>query len=399
MPKIGKRAIDELIAAGVPKVVRDSELPGFQARLNVDGTVVFLLEYRAGAGGRASPKRRFKIGSLIDLTPDQARREAERVRGAIRNGDDPAGRQTAKRKELTVGQWLDRCVAEHWQAKRKASTARAFKEMIDRTLKPEFGPIKLSDLSRAHVRAWHAKQTHRARQANLDLAILRKAMSLAVADDLIPANPVAGISKHPERVRDRVPSDNEMAALWKAIGDTDIRTTSRLLFRLLALTGCRRDEVRAARWEWVDLHAGLLRLPDAKAGARNVPLPSIAAELLARETRRGEWLIGNDAGDAPLSPSRVHGDWVSVCSAAGINDLRIHDLRHGFATRGATMGANSLVLRDALGHKSLAMTSRYVARQIDPVRDLSNRIANQIANLGSRPDPPATVPLRKRSRT
>lgn len=399
MAKIGKRAIDQLISAGVPGIIRDGELPGFQARLNKDGTVVFLLEYRAGSGGRTAPKRRFKIGSLLDLTPDQARREAERLRGAVRNGDDPAGRQSAKRRELTVGQWLERCLQEHWEAKRKPSTARAFRGMIDRTLKPEFGQVKLGDLTRAHVRAWHAKQTYRPRQANLDLAILRKAMSLAVADDLVSVNPVAGIAKHPERARDRVPTDDEMAALWKAIAHAEIRASSRLLFRLLALTGCRRDEVRAARWDWLDLRAGVLKLPDAKAGAREVPLPSIAIEFLAKETSRGDWLVANDAGDAPLSTSRVHGDWVSICKAAGIQNLRIHDLRHGFATRGAAMGANSLVLRDALGHKTLAMTSRYVARQTDPVRDLSDRIAEQIASLGTRTDVHAIAPLRKRGRT
>lgn len=398
MAKIGKRSIDQLIATGVPGVIRDDALKGFSARLNADGTVAFLIEYRPGEGGRAIAKRRFKIGTYGDMTPDMARREAERLKGAVRSGDDPAGRRSAKRKEITVGLWLDHCLTSHWQAKRKANTARAFGEMIERTLKPTFGSTKLSDLKRADIRGWHATQTHRPRQANLDLAILRKAMNLAVADDLVAANPVVGISKHPERSRDRVPTDVEMASLWKAFGEADIRPVSRLLFRLLTLTGCRRDEVRTARWEWVDLRERVLRLPDAKAGARDVPLPTLAVELLAAEDRRGDWIIANDIGTAPLSPSRIHGDWVAVLTSAEVSNLRLHDLRHGYATRGASMGANSLILRDALGHKTLAMTSRYVARQTDPVRDLSDRIAAQIAGLGRRTEPVEIVPLRKGKR-
>lgn len=395
MPRIGKRSIDQLVGAGVPAVLRDDALPGFQARLNGDGTLTYLIEYRAGAGGRSAPKRRFKIGTLTDMTPDQARREAEKIKGAVRNGDDPAGRQASKRKELTVGLWLDRCLTEHWEAKRKANTARAFKEMIERTLKPEFGTTKLSDLTRAQVRAWHAKQVHRPRQANLDIAILSRAMSLAVADDLVPANPILGIMRHPEKPRDRAPSDEEMAHLWRALETASIRASSRLLFRLLALTGCRRDEVRTAQWSDIDMKARTLLLRDAKAGGRTVPLPSIAVELLAAAERRGDWVIANDAGDAPLSPSRIHGDWVSLCTAAEVKNLRVHDLRHGYGTRGAAMGANALILRDALGHKTLAMTGRYVSKLNDPVRDLSDRIANQIVALGEREEPAEIVPLSK----
>jgi integrase len=250
--------------------------------------------------------------------------------------------------------------------------------MMHRTLIPEFGSKRLSELKRTDVRLWHAKQTHRPRQANLDLAILRKALSLAVADELIGDNPAKGITPHPEKARDRVPTDDELRAVWSAIDEAPIRDSARTLFKLLALTGCRREEWRSARWCDVDLQGAVYRLQDGKAGGRNVPLSGPVLALLRAVEGRSEWIVPHDSGTGPMSFSNIRDAWASVLANAGVTGLRLHDLRHAFATRGASLGANALVLRDALGHKTLAMTSRYVARQTDPVRDLAERVGQTI---------------------
>jgi integrase len=149
---------------------------------------------------------------------------------------------------------------------------------------------------------------------------------------------------------------------------------------LLPLTGCRRGEWLTAKWSDVDLDAAVLRLRDenAKAGARTVPLPGPVLSLLRLVPRLGEWVITNDAGDGVLTKSNVRDAWAAVLREAKVKDLHVHDLRHAFATRGAALGANALILRDALGHKTLAMTGRYVSRQADPVRELSERIAQSL---------------------
>ncbi len=155
------------------------------------------------------------------------------------------------------------------------------------------------------------------------------------------------------------------------------------MFKLLLFTGCRTSEWRAAEWLWIDADGRTLRLPDAKAGARPVALSSIVQVLLADAPRTSRFVIPNDEGTAPLAPSTVSHAWETVRKAAGVEDLRVHDLRHAFATRGAGLGASAVTLRDALGHKTLAMTSRYIARQNDPVRELAERIGSQIQALGS----------------
>jgi integrase len=382
MGKISKRAVDALITAAEPKVIRDEDLTGFGARLNANGSVSYLVEYRAGRG-RGFPVRRLVIGKHGALTPDKARSLAKAMLARVVAGDDPAAERAGLRKQSTVGDLLRHSLETHWGAKSKPTTLSRFTSTINHSLIPEFGSLRLSELTRARIRTWHAKQTNRKRQANLDLAILRKALSLAVKDEVLKENPAKGIEPYPERQRDRVPSDEELKAILGVLDSLDIRPQAALLFKLLALTGARTSEWRTAEWSWVDTDGRTLRLPDAKAGARPIVLSGAVQALLAAATRSSRYVIPNDAGDAPLTPSIVSKAWEAVRSASGVGDLRVHDLRHGFATRGGALGASAVILRDALGHKTLAMTNRYVSRQIDPVRDLAERIGAQIEAVGT----------------
>jgi len=380
MPKISKRSIDELIASGTPgDVIRDDGVKGFNARLNKDRSVSYRVEYRAGRG-RGFPVKRLPLGRHGQLTPDQARSRAKRELASVLAGHDPAAERANRKKEVAVADWLRHSLATHWRPKAKPSTAKNFEGMIERTLIPEFGRERLGDFTHAHVRSWHAKQTHRPRQANLDVAILRKALALAVDDGLIKENVAMGIQPHPERRRDRVPSDDELAAVLDALDASAVRPQAALLIKLLVFTGCRTGEWRTAEWSWIDWEGRALRLPDAaaKTGRRIVALSSMAMALLADAHRTSRFIIPDNSGEAPLASWSAIDAWQTVCRAAKIEDLHLHDLRHAFASRGAGLGASAILLRNALGHKSLQMTSRYVSRQNEPVRELAERIGAQI---------------------
>ena len=312
MARISKRAIDGLISRGTPGILRDDDLTGFGARLNANGSVSYFAEYRAGRG-RRFPVRRLVLGKQGPLTPDEARRLAKDTLAQVAKGADPAAERTRRKHEQTIAEWLREVLQRHWKAKRRASTASNFEGMIERTLIPQFGTKRLSDLRRAEIRAWHAKQTHRPRQANLDLAILRKALSLAVGDELIKENSAKGITPYPEKTRDRVPTAAELHAVIGALDTAPIRPAAALLFRLLLLTGCRMSEWRTAEWPWVDLKRSVLRLPDAKTGARDVPLSSYAVSLLSAVVRTGKYVVPNDHGNEPLSRSNVR-DAGRVCA-------------------------------------------------------------------------------------
>jgi integrase len=393
VPKINKRFVDGLGAGDAGRVYRDDEVKGFTVRRNGDGSITYLCEYRAGPG-RGGRWRRMSIGRHGALTPDEARKRARAILNRVFEGFDPAGEREATKREPTVADLLRDALEKHWRPKRRASTAERFAAMIEKTLIPEFGAVRLSVLSRKRVRDWHATQGHRKRQANLDLAILRKALSLAVADELISANAAKGITLHPERARDRVPTDDELRRIWRAIDATPIRAPAARLFKLLALTGCRRGEWQAARWRDVDFPGRCLRLGEAKAGARIVALSEPVLALLRPLAGLPDALVcPGDDGETPLTKANMRDAWAVVLAAADVEDLRIHDLRHALATRGASLGASALILRDALGHKTLAMTSRYVARQINPVRELADRIAGDMLGVIQGEDAPGVATI------
>jgi integrase len=191
-----------------------------------------------------------------------------------------------------VAELLRHAVATHWRPKAKPGTAKNFEGMIERTLIPVFGSQKLSALKRADVRTWHAGQTYRPRQANLDVAILRKAMAIALVDGLIAENPATGITPHPERRRDRVASDAELAALLNALDSDSIRPQAALLIRLLMLTGCRTGEWRTAEWTWLD--------PDGR---------TLWDAVVARRCRQGRGPAGRAVERSSKSSGRRHAHW------------------------------------------------------------------------------------------
>jgi integrase len=379
--KITKRSIDDLILDGAPgDLLRDRDLTGFGARKNADGSVSYFVEYRAGRG-RAFPVQRPVLGRHRTITPDEARGAAKEALAKVALGKgDLAAARAAARKEKTVAEFLHHVVETHWKAKKKTSTAKNFEGMIERTLIPEFGLNKLSALKRADVRMWHASQTHRPRQANLDVAILRKALAIALSDGLIAENPATGIVFHPERKRDRIPTDKELKAILEAIETASLRPQAALLFKLLIFTGARAGEWRTAEWSWLSEDGTTLKLPDAaaKTGARPLALSSMAQALLSTAPRVGRFVVPGEKPDEPLPPWTVNDQWEIVRRASGAVDVRVHDLRHAFGTRGGALGASALIIREALGHKTLAMTNRYVSRQTDPVRELAERIGAQI---------------------
>jgi integrase len=198
---------------------------------------------------------------------------------------------------------LNESLARHWRPNRKPSTVTSFEQIIKGRLIPQFGALRISDLRRSDIRRWHSDLCQIPVRANRALAVLRKALSIAVADELIATNPAMGVAPHPERPRDRYPNNSEIRAIWAACDTGTVSAAAALLFKLLVLTGCRVGELRTTRVEWIDLEMQVLRLPDSKVGARNIPLSTHTVSLLCE--RRGEWVFPNRDGTGPISPSSV----------------------------------------------------------------------------------------------
>jgi integrase len=198
------------------------------------------------------------------------------------------------------------------------------------------------------------------------------------------SNPCRLVKRYAEQKRERFLSEFELRRLGTAIAD--LGKDGRLLpgaamaIRLAALTGCRMSEILALKWADVDLKAGTLAIREAKAGARLHPIGTAAVALLVSSEHLGPWVVWATDPNTQMAQSTLEHAWQRVRKYAQLNDVHFHDLRHTVGTYASQAGANAFLVRDALGHKTLAMTGRYVNRDADPLRQLAERVSNRIAS-------------------
>jgi integrase len=396
MAKVTKRSIDALKPVpGLHTFLWDDELRGFGVRCMPSGLKVYVLKYRT-QGGR---QRWLTLGQHGALTPEQARTKAGREKAAVSNGADPSDTRQSKRREETVGVVADRYLAEHVAAHNKPSTAAEVGRIVEKRIKPGLGRAKITELSRADIKAWHQKMSATPYEANRSLAYLSKMLSLAVKEwELRGDNPAIGVKRFPERARERFFSDGELTKIGGALAVAEREGGEPpgfiLLIRLLATTGMRLGEMLALHWADVDLPGRAIRLPDAKAGARTVHLGASAVAFLdaiPEAERIGHVVTGADA-QKPLPFSTAQHAWARLREHAGVPDGRLHDLRHTAGTFAALGGANAFAVRDLLGHRTLAMTGRYVERAADMVRATADAVSSRVAAaLNAGQTPPAEV--------
>lgn len=370
-------------------VLWDDDVRGFGVRRR-RREASYVLKYRA------SGRQRFitigRHGS--PWTPDTARKEARRLLGAIHAGNDPAVQRDRLGREPTVGAVLERYLADHVATHNKPSTRAEAARHVETVLKPAFGKLKISEIARADIKTWHSTFKDRPYEGNRSLAYLRKALSLTVKDwELRSDNPALGVKAFPEIRRERFFSDAELQQIGKALAELEaegaVHPGAIRVIRLLALTGMRLSEVVGLRWSWIDFEEGCARLPDAKAGARAVPLGGVALSYLADLKRISDYVCfgirstkaGADdpAHDAPVGLKTVKRFWPVLRDRAGLQNARMHDFRHTVGTLAALTGANGFIVRDVLGHRSMSTTEGYVARMVDPLRKTADQVASRIA--------------------
>jgi integrase len=381
--KITKRAVDALqpAADGRELVLWDIELAGFGVRVQRSDAKTYILKYRAGKG-RTAPLRKLTIGKHgAPWTPDQARAEAKRLSGLVAHSKDPAGAKAAAKAASTVADLAQQFIAEHVEAKRKGSTAAEYRRLLDKIILPALGKRKVADVARADITKLHHANRAAPFQANRCLAVLSKMFNLAERWGLRPdgSNPCRHVEKFAERKRERMLSPAELARLGDALAAYDGSPYAVAAVKLLIFSGARLGEVLTLKWEWIDFERGVARLPDSKTGAKTLHLPPPALALLA-ELRRVEGnrfvIVGSVAG-APIV--NIQNSWQAIRKAAGLDDLRLHDLRHSFASVGAATGLSLLVIGRLLGHSQPGTTARYAHFADDPLKSAADSIAAKIA--------------------
>jgi integrase len=381
--KITKRTVDALRSAadGRELVLWDTELAGFGVRVQRGDAKSYILKYRAGKG-RTAPLRKLTIGRHgSPWTPDQARAEAKRLLGLVAHSKDPAGARAAAKAAPTVADLAQRFLAEHAEAKRKASTAAEYRRLLDKIILPALSKRKVAEITRAEVSKLHHANRAAPYQANRVLAVLSKMFNLAERWGLRPdgSNPCRHIERFAERKRERFLSADELAQLGDALAAYKGSPHTVAAIRLLISTGARLGEVLGLRWEWIDFERGEVRLPDSKTGRKTIHLPPPALAVLAELPRvesNSHVIVGGVAG-APLV--NLEKPWRAIRKAAGLDDVRIHDLRHSFASVAASGGMGLPIIGKMLGHTQAQTTLRYAHLASDPVKAAAATVAGKIA--------------------
>jgi integrase len=381
--KITKRMVDALqpAADGRELILWDSEIAGFGVRVQRGGAKVYVLKYRAGSG-REAPSRKLTIGKHgSPWTAETARAEGKRLLGMVAQGKDPAGTKREEKAAPTVAEFAQRFLAEHAEAKRKASTAREYRRLFDRIILPALGRRKVADIKRADIAKLHHANRAAPYQANRTLAVLSKMMNLAERWGLRPdgSNPCRHVEKYGERKRERFLSADELARLGDALAAYDGSPYVVTAVKLLVFTGARLGEVLGLQWQWIDFERGEARLPDRKTGAKTLHLPPPALEVLAALPRvEGNpfVIIGAKPGAALVNLEKP---WRAIRAAAGLGDVRLHDLRHAFASIAAAIGMGLPIIGKMLGHSQAQTTARYAHLASDPVKAAAATVAGKIA--------------------
>jgi len=269
----------------------------------------------------------------------------------------------------------------------KESTAKEFQRLIYVQILPALGKLKVASITRQDILELHQRMRDTMRQANQTLSVLSKIFSLAEVWGLRPegTNPCRLIKKFPERRRNRILSDEELKRLGKTLQNltADGSTLASIIaaIRILALTGCRLGEVLNLRWSDIDLKNSKIRLTDSKTGPRDLPIGKYIIEVFRTlpDANDSAWVLNGRKMDAPLSTSSVETAWRRIRTQAEIPDVRLHDLRHTVGTIAAATGANAFLVRDKLGHRTIAMSSLYVGRVTQELGILSEKIEGHIA--------------------
>ena len=379
MAKITKRTVDALAGQERERVVWDDDLKGFGVRVHPTGRKVYIVKTRYR--GRVI---KMTIGPHGAVTPSYARVRAAEIITDARAGKNPAGRSADAPTMIALGK---RFLKEYVSTHCKPSTAEEYRRSVKLFIDPRVGRYRVPDIQRSDIAALHHDMRDTPYQANRTLGVLSKMFNLAELWDLRHdgTNPCRHVKRFREEKRERFLSDIEyqrLGAALKAIEADGSETASAIAaVRLLMLTGCRLSEIQKLRWEHVDLGASELRLPDAKTGAKVVYLGDPAIAVLERIDRRdgNPWVIAGRKPESHLTD--LQHPWRRIRARAGLDDVRIHDLRHSFASGGLLVGEGLPMIGKLLGHTQVQTTARYAHLANDPVKSAANRIASRIAEV------------------
>ncbi len=415
MPKITKRVVDTLRPDpdGRDRFLWDAgdgAIKGFGVRVKASGVASYIVQYRNKEGRT----RRLVLGRVGVLAPEEARSEARDRLKAVSEGGDPSAERHNARKAMTISELCDFYLKDA-AGRVKPSTLAMDHSRIECHVKPLIGQhivaaLTLADIERfqGHIAAGktakprpekgRAGRTTGGRGvASRTVGMLGTILEFARRNRIITENPARGARRFPDEKRRRFLSIDELAAIGRSMLEAEAEGENRTgiaAARALLLTGCRKMEVLALPWAWLDTHAHCIRFADSKSGAQLRPIGSAALEHLEAQPKRDgcDWVFSADRGDGHfVGLPRV---LARLCTRAGFADVTVHTLRHSFAAAAAELGFSELTIAGLLGHKVPGVTARYAHIPDSALVAAADCVAARIAAALDNKEPADVVLLR-----
>jgi len=358
MIKLTKRSVDAILPNGSDHFIWDSILSGFGIRVSPLGQKTYIIQYRFR--GRT---QRVKLGRTNRITVDIARRDAKIIVGEVEAGKNPAQSIGQYRKSPTLNKISERFIEEHINVRLKSGTQDNYKRVLKSYILPVLGTRKLIDIQHSDIVKLHLDLQHIPCQANRSVLVLSKLFNLCEQWGLREQgkNPCRHIQFYKENKRNRFLDKDELQRLWQALDTAKNERIASLYavnaYKLLILTGCRLSEIRTMKWSFI--RGNHVEFPDTKTGYKRLPLNAKAMHILKQTPRLpdNEYVICGDKIGRPII--NLQKSWRRVRAIANLDDVRIHDLRHTFASH-AVMGGTPLALVSRLlGHSKITTTMRY----------------------------------------
>lgn len=384
--KLTKRYVESIDPSQDEELlIWDSEIKGFGVRIFSTGRRTYFVQYRNQFGRT----RRKKIGVHGAITCEQARDEAKKILGQVASGNDPSEEVKLMKKKEAFSDLTEQYLKLHAQEHKRARSMQNDQSMIDRILLPKFGMRKLEEISTHDIQSLQHELKDTPYQANRTRSLLSKMFNLAKSWGWVTSNPVEGVSKYQELKRERWLDENEIQRLWEALNKYENHLTSYAI-KLLLLTGARRGEVLNATWDQFDLDKGVWTKPShltKQKKSEHLPLSTSAIDVLkdlkSRHPSSSPFLFPSKVEGQPLQ--EVKRFWASVLKEAGIENCRIHDLRHTHASHLVSSGLSLSIIGKLLGHTQASTTQRYAHLADEPLREAAELFGSKVGKQIKKP--------------
>lgn len=328
--------------------------------------------------------RWIKLGNFPEMTIFLARQKSMEHSGEVAKGNNPAAEKKERRNILTFGELFRLFLELHSKPHKKSSW---FDEMCFRCYLSQWDRKPLSEITPTMLTKWHTKlgETNGKAQANRTLQLVRAIFNFGIRHQYIEGiNPCLGVTLFKEKSRDRFLSPEEMKRFFEAL-KSEPNDHMHDFFALCLFTGARRGNVQAMRWKDVNLDEALWIIPDeeSKSGEpMKVILVPVAVGILKERKKcntGSEYVFPNHRSDSKtphlVEPKK---SWKRLCERAGLNNLRIHDLRRTLGSWQAALGSGLPIIGDSLGHKDYSTTAIYARLNLDPIRASVNAAVDEM---------------------